>query len=112
MAVNKPTIAAGATTTREQARAVVLKVTSTAPPEARIYRNENGVIVSEQQLPEREGQMLVFRPSGERFAYLFVVVDIQGTLTWAVVSTHAVATDSATGKPWDPLANQYSILAY
>lgn len=112
MAINKPIVAAGPTTARQQAETVVLKVSGTAPPEIRVYRDENDLIVIEEQLPEREGQLLVFRPPGERFAYLFVVVDIQGTLTWAVVSTRAVATDAATGKPWDPLANQYSILAY
>lgn len=112
MAINKPIVAAGPTTTRQQAETVVLRVSGTAPPDPRLFLDENGILAVEDQTPEREGQLLVFRPPGERFAYLFVVVDIQETFTWVVVSTHAVATDAATGKPWDPLANQYSILAY
>ena len=112
MAVSNPIISAGATTTRSRAAAVVVAVSGVEPPGERRYINSEGDLVIEAQTPEREGQMLVYRPSSTKLASLYVVVNIDGVLTWVQAQTRSAPYDAATGKPWDPLADRYSILAY
>ena len=112
MAINVPIISAGSTTTRSRAAAVVVTVSGTEPPGERRYVDEDGSVVRETQDPEREGQMLVYRPGSTKLCTLYVAVTIDGVLTWVQAQTRSAPYDAATGKPWDPLANQYSILAY
>lgn len=111
MAINKPTIASGPVTTRQEAKTVVLTVSNAEPPGIRKYRTEDGFTVREAQEPEREGQMIVYRPDSTKLATLYVVVTIDGVLTWVQAQTRSRPYSSMTGEPWDPLAVQYSILA-
>ncbi|WGL30629.1 hydrolase [Synechococcus phage S-CRES2] len=109
MSVDNTSIVVGSTT-RSSAKTVVIAVTSTRPPEDRVFV-ENGVAVIQSQAAEREGQILMFfdRNTGE--SRLYVVADVDGTLTWVPVNTTVSYRDSRTGRDWDPLLPLYSYLA-
>lgn len=110
MAINKPIIDAGPTYTRSRVKTVVGRITSAVPPAARIYVGENGVITSQAQDPEREGQILFYRDGSSLAVQMYVVVDISGRLTWKYVLPTAQMQNAANGKPWDPLAGFYDPL--
>ena len=112
MAVNKPIIAAGSTSTRGDAKTVVIRTGAEVPPASYRSKDSSGNIVIIDQTPTTEGAIVCYRPPGTRFGELYVTVNIDSTLTWVPVSPRTVISDAATGKAWDPLANQYSILAY
>lgn len=112
MAINKPIIAAGPTSTRGEAKTVVIKTASAIPPTAYSSKDSSGNIVLNNQIPTTEGAIVCYRTPGTRFGELYVTVNIDSTLTWVPVSARTVISDAATGKAWDPLADQYSILAY
>ena len=53
--------------------------------------------------PDYEGQIVFERPlEGEKKYYMYVAVDISGTLTWKEAGTGGYI-DGYTGKPWNPL---------
>ena len=112
MSVSNPIIAAKSRT-RKNTRMVVGKITSVEPPETRVFVKD-GVLQSEEQLPEIEGQMLFYRPpnSGQT-VIMFVVVDYdgEGTLRWAPVVPNTVPIDFRSGKPKDPLYDFYGLHA-
>ena len=110
MAINKPTIAAGATYTRERAETVVVGLTSTIPPADRIAIID-GQWTRISQAPLREGQLLVHRHDGLRTGTLYVVIDIAGTLTWKQVKPFGDMQNPNTGKTYDSLAKLYDPLA-
>lgn len=112
MAINKPIVAAGPTLTRGDARTVVVEIASEIPPAAYRSRGSYGQVIVIDQTPTTEGAIVCYQVSGTRFGELYVTVSIDSTLTWVPVSPRTVISDAATGKAWDPLANQYSILAY
>lgn len=109
MAIDNTRIVVGATA-RSSAKVVVVTVTSTRPPEDRVFV-ENGVATTQSQAAEREGQILMYfdRNTGE--SRLYVVADVDGTLTWVPVNTTVSYRDSRTGRDWDPLLPLYSYLA-
>ena len=112
MAINKPTIAAGSTLTRASTETVIVEVIREVPPGPYTTRNSDGKLVSIEYPPITEGAIVLYRPQNSRLAELYVTVDVDGALSWVPVSVRTVISDAATGKAWDPLANQYSILAY
>lgn len=109
MAINNTSIVVGATT-RSEAKTVVITVTSTLPPEDRVFV-ENGVAVTQSQAAEREGQMLMYFNRNTEESKLYVVADVDGTLTWVPVNSTVSYRDSRTGRDWDPLLPLYSYLA-
>ena len=112
MTVSKPIIVAKSRT-RQDTRMVIGKITSVEPPGERIY-SEGGLIRTDEQLPEIEGQMLFYKPynSGGN-VIMFVVVDYdgEGTLQWAPVVPNTVPIDLRSGKPKDPLYDFYGLHA-
>lgn len=66
------------------------------------------------QQPERAGQMVSYintNSAGVKTVTLYVVVNMNGTLTWKPVVNISGTIDSRTGKPFDPLLDFYSALA-
>ncbi len=66
------------------------------------------------QQPQREGQMVGYisaNSSDVRTVNFYVVVNINGTLTWKPVVGISETIDPRTGKPFDPLLDFYSALA-
>lgn len=112
MAINKPILAAGSTLTRAEAKTVVLSLPPVAPPASYRSKDEDNFITIVDQIPTTEGAIVCYQIPNSRFGELYVTVNIDGILTWVPVSPRTVISDAATGKAWDPLANQYSILAY
>jgi hypothetical protein len=99
MAINSGRIAAGPTNTRTTAKINCVNIASTAPPGERKYVDPStGNVVTDQQLPQREGQVLVY--STQNDTALYVVVDISGTLTWKRCAAITGYIDSTTGKPF------------
>lgn len=112
MAINKPIIAAGPVSTRSNAKTLAVKTVSAIPPTPYLSRDSSGNLVSINQAPTTEGAIVCYRAPGTRLGELYVTVSIENVPTWVPVSARTVISDAATGKAWDPLANQYSILAY
>lgn len=99
MAISSSRIVAGATQTRADAKETYARITNTIPPASRITVNpDTGLLVSIDQAPEREGQVLVYNAQNETTMY--VVVDISGTLTWKRCVALTGYIDSTTGKPF------------
>lgn len=99
MAINKPVISAGPTATRVGLRISCVPITNTDPTSGAIRRYlENGIIKTDAQTPQREGQMLAY--SDGAAITIYVVVDISGTLTWKMVGGVMGAYNTKTGKPW------------
>lgn len=106
MALDKTIIAAGPASARKQNREVVIRFTNVIPPDPYLRLEPNGSVTSVPQTPEREGQMVTYRPSTNSAyaATMFVVVDIDGTLVWKQVVTNGTFKDANTGRDWDPNA--------
>jgi len=99
MAINSGRIAAGPTLTRAGARQSYARITSTIPPANSITLDpKTNSLEIINQLPEREGQILVYSTQNE--TALYVVVDIGGTLTWKRAAAISGVIDSTTGKPF------------
>lgn len=99
MAINSGRIAAGPTTTRADAKINCVKITNTVPPSGYVTINEEtGIVEYVDQTPQREGQMLAYSVQNE--TALYVVVDINGTLTWVRCAAINGYIDSTTGKPF------------
>jgi len=109
--INKPIIAAQATQSRERVKTVVFKVSGTAPPEIRRYVPEgSSTVQGESQLPEREGQVILYQVNVGGEIIFYVVVNIEGILVWKKAIIGVEFFDYRTGQKWDPLANAYSYL--
>ena len=112
MTVSRPIIVAPSQT-RKEVRMVVGRITSTEPPNSRTTVVDGATVVIDQS-PEREGQMLFYRPpnSGQN-VIMYVVVDYdgQGTLQWAPVVPNTVPIDLRSGKTKDPLYDFYGLHA-
>ena len=111
MGINKPIIAAQATQSREQVKTVVFKVSGTEPPNYRVYVPEGAQYPEvEYQDPEREGQVILYQVNPGDDITFYVVVNVNGTLTWKKAIIGVEFFDYRTGQKWDPLANAYSYL--
>lgn len=110
MAINKPIIDAGPTYTRQQVKTVVGQITSAIPPTDRIYIDSNGDIIAEEQQPEVEGQMLFYKDGTSSVVQMYVVVLVDGDLTWKTVLPTSQIQNAANGQSWDPLAGFYDPL--
>jgi len=99
MAINSGRIAAGPTATRSAARINCVKITNTVPPGFYATVNpDTGTPEGVYQTPQREGEMLVYNTQNE--TALYVVVDINGTLTWVRCAAITGYIDGTTGKPF------------
>lgn len=111
MGINKPIVAAQATQSREQVKTVVFKVSGTEPPNYRIYVPKGAQYPEvEYQDPEREGQVILYQVNPGDEITFYVVVNIDGALTWKKAIIGVEFFDYRTGQRWDPLANAYSYL--
>ena len=112
MTVSKPIIVAP-TKTRNNTRMVVGTITGTEPPAARQYILD-GQVTFVDQSPDREGQIIFYRPpnsGGIVIMYVVVNRDGQGALSWAPVVPNIPPIDPRTGKTKDPLYDFYGIHA-
>ena len=110
MSISQPIIAASSLS-RRAVKTVVIPVTSTAPPSPR-FAVVDGTLTVIPQLPEREGQLLACKASGEnQVVDLYVVVTVDGTLTWVPVLPTVIPIDPRSGKPKDPLYDFYGLYA-
>ena len=99
MAINKPVISAGPTSQRRGTRICCVPITNVDPTSGATRRYlDNGLIKTDTQTPQREGQMLVLDDGAT--ITMYVVVDISGTLTWKRVGGVMGAYNTKTGKPW------------
>ena len=110
MSISQPIIAASSLS-RGAVKTVVIPVSSTVPPADRVVAID-GVATVISQSPEREGQMIAYRASGElQLVDLYVVVDIEGVLTWVPVLPSVIPIDPRSGKMKDPLYDIYGLHA-
>jgi len=99
MTISSGRIVAGPTQTRADAKETYVTITSAIPPAQRVTLNpDTGLPTFTSQNPEREGQVLVYNAQNETTMY--VVVDINGTLTWKRCVALTGYIDSTTGKPF------------
>ena len=113
MAINDPIISGLNTVTREKIETVVVK-TSNNPPTENELKVIDGVLTVATQLPEKEGQMMVYVDQSDprnKIALMYVVVSAGSQLSWKIVSNWGVVTDPRTGLPKDPRLEFYSIFA-
>jgi len=88
MAIQNPIIAAGPTKSRVRIYDQPMAIGAGAPTGT----------------PDYEGQLYFEFPTlGEQKYYIYVGVDISGTLTWVAVATQEYI-DNYTGKTWNPLS--------
>lgn len=113
MAIDNGRLVVGPTKRRDYERQFYVSyVTNTPPGVVRYYTDQNGSIAFDAQLPEVEGQLVVYQTtSPSTSGQLFVAVSIQETLTWVRVLHTIDMQDSRTGEKWDPLAGFYHPLA-
>ena len=108
MAIQRPIVDAGPTSSRRRNRQVVLRQAPEIPPASYRGRDpETSEVVDLPQQPERLGQICYYKPpTGSAFsATMYVVVSIDGTLVWKEVKSGVIFIDTNTGKPWNPTAN-------
>lgn len=99
MTISSGRIVAGPTQTRADAKETYATVTSAIPPAPRFTSDpDTGILSAVNQNPEREGQVLIYNAQNETTMY--VVVDINGTLTWKRCVALTGYIDSTTGKPF------------
>jgi len=113
MAISKPIIDSGPTTTRGRQKTVVFPLSTALPPSIRIFtvvdEDGNEDLTFEEQDPDIEGKMAitVFQESWPQII-ISVVVNIEGTLQWKRVAPRMTYIDNRTGKPWDPFFGRVS----
>lgn len=111
MGIEKPIIAA-VQKTRAKVKHTAIRIADSAPPNEVYFQNPyTGEVSVVSQEPEREGQMVIHRPLNTDFVYMYVVIDIDGTLTWMPVVTQVVIQQNGTGRKHDPSAHFYTRLA-
>jgi hypothetical protein len=99
MTISSGRIVAGPTQTRADAKESYAKITNYIPPSGGLVLDpDTNVLSFITQNPEREGQVLVYNAQNETTMY--VVVDINGTLTWKRCVALTGYIDSTTGKPF------------
>ena len=113
MAIEKGRLVVGPTKKRDEERQFYISyLTNSEPGTDRRYVNEEGNVVLDPQLPEVEGQIVVFQKAhGDQYAQAYVAVSIQGTLQWVRVLRTIEIINKSTGKAWDPLDKFYNPLA-
>lgn len=114
MAIENGRIVSNSTRTTAQATQLFASSISSAGPgeERRYVDPDTGKLTIDQQQPLQAGQLFVYWSDRSfRFAELYIAVDIEGTLTWKQTRSLGVTEDKRTGKPWDPLAGFYNVLA-
>ncbi len=111
MGIEKPIIAA-VQKTRAKVKHIAVLVAESAPPNSVYYQDpDTGEVTVINQTPQREGQMTIHRPQGTEFIYMYVVIDLDGTLTWKPVITQVTIQQNGTGRKYDPNAHFYTRLA-
>lgn len=99
MAINSGRIVVGPTTTRAATKIACAQLTNAVPPQGYNKVNpDTNAVEFVAQPAEREGQVLVY--SAQNDTALYVVVDINGTLTWKRCAAITGYIDSTTGKPF------------
>lgn len=104
MAINRPIIAAGATVSRSATFSQPVQVASVAPGETYRTTDSTGAVLDITVSANFEGQLYFQRVGSEvpYFYAMYVVVDIEGTLTWVPVDLTS-KTNQYTGRPFDPM---------
>lgn len=105
MAINKPTIAGEPTVERRRVQVQPLDPQAGNPYEPFSTVNSMGSFVTiNPSPPEIEGQLYLhtFSNEGNRFAQLYVGVDVDGTLVWKIAGRYETI-NGYTGKPIDPI---------
>lgn len=101
--ISQNVVHAGPTFPRTRPGTVHILQVNNIPPSSYV---ENGQFIA--QPAEREGQIrLVYTNPRTREGTLYVVADVNGTLTWVPAATRTTYLDATTGKEYDPLAVYY-----
>lgn len=87
-------------------------ISSAEPGTARKYVDSDGNLASDDQLPQVEGQIAVWKKgNGDQLAHAYVAVSVSGALKWVKVIHTLDVLDTRTDASWDPLASFYNPLA-
>ena len=113
MAINNGRLVVGPTLKRDQEKLFFVSyITNTLPGTYRRYVGEDGNATLDPQLPEVEGQIVVFQEGqGDQAAVAYIAVTIDSTLEWRPVVHTLDLGDTRTTETWDPLAGFYDPLA-
>jgi hypothetical protein len=113
MAIENGRLVVGPTLKRDQEKLFFVSyTTNTEPGVVRYYTDEDGNISFDAQLPEVEGQIVVFQEAqGDEVGTAYVAVTIDNVLYWKPVIRTLDLRDSRTTNSWDPLAGFYDPLA-
>lgn len=72
----------------------------------------NQAYTTQANNPGFEGQVcFYYDQENQQYPWMYVVVDINGTLTWSRVSFVSKIIDTNTGLPYDPLSQFYNPLS-
>ncbi len=104
MAINRTIISAQASSSRAENKQLYIQEVPVAPPESYLI----GLNQTATQEPTRLGEFVYVRFNRTNVV-MYVVVSIEGALTWKEVRSGVVFIDSDTGLPWDPNAGFYNI---
>lgn len=113
MAIENGRLVVGPTLKRDQEKLFFVSyITDTELGNPRFYADENGNISFDAQLPEVEGQIVVFQQNqGDEAGIAYVAVTIDNNPQWRPVIHTLDLRDSRTTNTWDPLAGFYDPLA-
>jgi len=105
MAINKPIVAAGTTKEKKHILDQPVEVHPVGPGGSYLATTEEGEVIGVAvDQPEREGQVFcqTVQSGQNRWAYMYVAININGTPQWVRVATGEVI-NSFTGRPFDPI---------
>jgi len=95
-----------ATKSRQEAGGTVIYKSGAVPPSG-WTQNDNGFPVAVSNPPRFEGQVTYFRPNGGAYANMYVVVNINGELTWKLATAVSVFRDTRTEQEYDPMRTDF-----
>ena len=108
MAINHPVLDAGPSSPRGRNKQLFIEEAGAIPPESYRTIDDEKNVTNVDQTPKRLGQFCHYRGgsglSRRSSTTMYVVVEINGVLEWKEVRSELRLYDSATGEPWDPLA--------
>lgn len=102
MGIN-PNVIATPHTDKQAAKYIPVRITNTIPPGSVVSDITGETLLD--QTPRFVGELCIYQSGDMRLAregHLYVVVDVDGTLTWKRIT---FATHAGTGQEWNPYAS-------
>ena len=101
MAILPNRLVVGPTQERGEAEISCVSITNTVPPDSYVSLDDNGIKILVAQDPEYEGQLKVYADGS--LVQMYVVVNINSTLTWKQVKISTGLLNTSNAQPFSSL---------